>query len=369
VRSTTGLYGPERLLLSMLEPMPVEGFGIEVAALYRPGAGPGASNPLAEEIRRRGGTALDVPDRMRLPVPAIVQVARHLRRESVPLVHAHDFKADLVALIAARWAGAVPVATMHLHTRTSRRLRAYRALDLRVLRHFARVVTVSSAARRDLIRDGLAPDRVVVIPGCVDAAALARAGAAPAETRARLALGARSPIVAAVARLTGQKGQRDLLHAAGRVLARWPRAAFLLVGEGPDRPALEALARALGLGEAVVFLGYQREVAGILRMSDVVVLPSLDEGLPVALLEALALGRPVVATDVGGVAELIRDRETGRLVPPRDAERLAGAISELLAGPAEAMRLGERGRTRVARDFSPATMARRMAALYREVLS
>jgi glycosyltransferase involved in cell wall biosynthesis len=369
VRATTGLYGPERLILGLLAPLRAEGFEAEVAALWRAAGSPFAANPLAAAVRARGHAALALADGGPSPVAAAVAVARHLRRSGADLVHAHDYKANVVALLAAGWTGARAVATVHLHTRWSRRLRAYRALDRRLLRRFPAVLAVSRAIRDDLVAHGVPAARVAVAPGGVDPAALAAAasGDAPAAARARLGLGPADPVVTVPARLAPQKGQRDMLDALRRLLPRFPRLRLVLAGEGPDRAALEALAGRHGLGDAVRFAGFVEEPAGLLAASDVVALPSLDEGLPVALLEALALARPVVAAAVGGVPDLLRDGVEGRLVPPGRPDRLAEAIAWTLERPAEAAGAAARGRARVAGEFSAAAMAARTAAAYRGV--
>jgi glycosyltransferase involved in cell wall biosynthesis len=169
----------------------------------------------------------------------------------------------------------------------------------------------------------------------------------------------------AAGRLEDQKGF-DLLLAA---LQRLPPAAGAplldVVGAGPQRAALEALAVRLGLETRVRFLGERRDLAGLMAASDVVVLPSRREGLPYVALEALALARPVVAAAAGGVGELVRAGREGWLVPVEDPEALAAALTETLAGPAEALRRARRGRRRVEEAFHARQMAAATAEIYR----
>ena len=148
-----------------------------------------------------------------------------------------------------------------------------------------------------------------------------------------------------------------------------PRSPSRVIGGGPGREGLESLAALLGIDGAVSFLGHRRDVAAWMAISDVIVMASVREGLPYVLLEALALAKPVVATHVGGVPELIQDRETGLLVPPKHPERLAEAILYVLSHREESARLGERGREWVWQEFSPKTMAHKTAEVYREVLA
>lgn len=182
--------------------------------------------------------------------------------------------------------------------------------------------------------------------------------------RATLAGATGRPIVLTTARLNEQKGHGYLLTAAVLV----PEATFVLAGDGPHRAMLEARARALGLESRVVFLGYRQDVPDLLASCDLFVLPSLFEGLPLSVLEAMAADRPVVATAVGGTDEAVIHGQTGLLVPPADPAALAAAIRTVLADPALAHRLAAAGKAQVHREFAVAGMVRRVTHIYDELL-
>ena len=186
-----------------------------------------------------------------------------------------------------------------------------------------------------------------------------------AGLRSRLAGRPARPVVLTTARLDEAKGHRFLLQAACLV----PEARFVFAGSGPEREALEAQAQALGLAERVTFLGYRADIPDLLAASDVFVLPSLAESFGLSVLEAMAATRPVVATAVGGLPELVKDDVTGVLVPPADSTALAGAIRALLADPARAQRLAAAGHARVHQDFAADRMVDRITGLYDEMLS
>jgi glycosyltransferase involved in cell wall biosynthesis len=187
--------------------------------------------------------------------------------------------------------------------------------------------------------------------------------------RTRLGLAATARLVLTVARLTEQKGHRYLLDAAASVVLRRPETVFVLAGDGPLEPALREQARRLGLERYVVFAGRRDDVPDLLAAADLFVLPSLFEGLPLVVLEAMAAGVPVVGTDIGGTREAIDDGRTGRLVAPGDAAALATAIGEALNAPAPVAAWRAAARRRVATEFGAARMARATAALYDEVLT
>jgi glycosyltransferase involved in cell wall biosynthesis len=232
------------------------------------------------------------------------------------------------------------------------------------------VVAVSGAVRDAWAAAGLSAERVVVVPNGVD---LAEGRAAPgaAERRAvrrELGVAQGAPVVATVSLLRPGKGLEVLLAAAPAVLAAHPRARFAVVGDGPARAELEAGAAAGGVGEAVAWTGFRRDVPALLAAADLFVLPSLDDAFPTAILEAMAAGLPVVATRAGGIPEIVDDGATGLLVPPGDAAALARAISTLLADPAARKSLGEAGRRRAGERFSTAAWLGRLERVYGEAL-
>jgi glycosyltransferase involved in cell wall biosynthesis len=166
------------------------------------------------------------------------------------------------------------------------------------------------------------------------------------------------------ARLAQQKGHRFLVEAVPKVRD----AIFILAGDGPERDALEEQVRLLAVEDRVRFLGYRSDIPELLANSDALVLPSLYEGLPLAVLEAMAAGKPVVATSVGGTDEAVVDGETGFLVPPRDSDALAAAIRRVIQDDVLAQRLGANGRARVAAHFRVEAMVQQVAGVYDEVL-
>jgi glycosyltransferase involved in cell wall biosynthesis len=190
---------------------------------------------------------------------------------------------------------------------------------------------------------------------------------APANTALRRTLmrGTDRAIVLVTARLDKQKGHHYLLRAASLV----PTAVFVLVGDGPERASLEAQARALGLSDRVTFLGYRNDVGDLLTTCDLFVLPSLFEGLPLSVLEAMAAGKPVVATAIGGTDEAIVQGHTGLLVRPGDPVALAAAIQKVLSNPKLARRLAAAGKARVHEHFSADAMVQNVTNIYEQILS
>jgi len=368
-RSSATFAGPERYLLELATALPEFGFSSEFLALYRRNPEGPEVHPLVAHAYRIGLTAAQWPDSGPISVRAVFQLARLLRLGEYIILHCQDYKTDLIGILAARLVRMPAVATVHLHTQTTWRLRLYRLLDLIALRLFDRVIAVSEAIRQEFLAAGFSPDRVVTVHNGLDVTQFESSLESARGSWRKQNEDTREPTIAVFGRLDPQKRQHDFLLAAKQVHAARPEARFLLVGDGPDRSVLWQFAEQLGLAHHVHFAGHQTNIAQWLQSTDVVVLSSVREGLPYVLLEALALARPVVATAVGGIPEVITHGETGLLVPPRNPAALADAILKLLNHPTEAARLGQQGRERVLRDFSATEMARRTAEVYRRVLA
>jgi glycosyltransferase involved in cell wall biosynthesis len=298
------------------------------------------------------------------------KLARALRRNRADVLHTHTaIAANVLSRVAGRLAK-VPVVS-HLHIENylppnPARAAALRALDNASARLAARIVAVSEGTKRALVEQGYPQGLIEVVPNGVQ---LVTNSDNEAGRRALSALGlpAGAPVVGEIARLCDVKGQRELIQA----VARLPGVHAVLAGEdletgGAFRRSLEQEARELGVADRIVFAGY-RPAAEILPALDLLVLPSWIEGMPIVVLEAMAHGKAVVATPVGGTPEVVVDGETGLLVPPRDPARLAAAIGRILADRDLARDLGEAGRNRVAQRFSAEAMAGRVLEIYDEV--
>jgi glycosyltransferase involved in cell wall biosynthesis len=324
-----------------------------------------ADGPFLRQLRSDGyQTALvDVGRTYRLD--GVAALARHLRSERADVFHTHTLAAaNALSRIAARVAGVPIVSHLHIenHFRPATRP-LLRALDNRTARLAARLVAVSQATRAAYERQGYPRGRIELLYNGVEPAT-----SVPSGLRAELGLGDDGLVVALVGRLCDVKGQRELIEALGSA----PGVRAILVGDdleqgGEYRRFLEREAERLGVTDRVVFAGPRDDVDRVLADVDVLALPSWTEGLPLVALEAMARGRPVIATPVGGTAEAVVDGETGILVPPRDPQRLAEGLRRLAADPALRERLGAKGRERVAERFSAREMTRRMLEIYDEV--
>ena len=339
-------------------------FTVEVCCLMRGG-------PVADRMRVRG-LPVNVLGLKTIYGPrawgALVRLTRRLRQQQVDVLHTYLVSANIFGTLAGRLARGPSVITTRRDVGISRNWRL-KAVEEWLINPLVDRVTVNSNAVAEAARHerNLGEDKVTFIPNGVDVEALDPARFPREAARREWGLSADDRAVGAVGHLSPVKGHADLLDAVARARARDPRIRVFLIGDGPLRATLEAHARALGIGEHVVITGVRDDVARLVAMLDVVALPSHSEGMSNALLEAMSLGRPVVATDVGGNSEVVEDGVSGRLVPAATPEALAETLLDLLAEPEAARRLGCEARRQVAERFPLERMVSRHEALYRSL--
>jgi glycosyltransferase involved in cell wall biosynthesis len=305
-----------------------------------------------------------------LPMPSgwaigsVFGLFRLLRAHSADVLHMHTSHAGTLGGIAGTLAG----------TRAcilSRRVDfSVRGNPLRKLKYewgIDRVVAVSEGIRRVLIDDGIRPGKISVVRSGIDLSAFDpnRSGNG---FRKELGIDESVPLIGTVGHFADHKGHRYLVEAAPSVLKRIPGARFVLVGEGALRPTVEAQAAGLNLKDELIFTGFRDDIPSILAALDLFVLPSHLEGLCTSLMDAMAMGKPVVATRTGGVPEVVDDGITGRLVPTKDPGALADGIVEVMRDPQIRRRMGRAGLARVRERFSAEAMVEGTEKIYREIL-
>ena len=393
-------------VISLLSGLQSEGYQLGVACE--------AAGPIAEAARERKVPVCEVaisgartPSRAAL---AAAQLARAIGHLPAQIVHTHSFNASVVGALAVRLAGhGRLLATIHNYLPAAEGLRPRRAHHrwaLRIaLRQACRIVTVSEALRRDLVETH--PElahKIITIPNGVDIHAAPSRG--PADVRAGLGLSHAGPLVGMVARLAPQKGIHEFIHAARLVADALPSVQLVLAGAGPLEEEAQSLHEELDLGDRLRLLGEVQPMArsakgraapgragmavsrsasptgmaagglatedlaarDLISALDILVVASTSEVSSLAAMEAMALGKPVVATSVGGVPEIVADGETGLLVEPGNPQALAQAVLMLLADAHRATQMGESGRRRAAAHFDVRQMLDRTMAVYADVL-
>jgi glycosyltransferase involved in cell wall biosynthesis len=316
-----------------------------------------------QEARRRGLEVAAIHARNDWSLRGVMGIARRLREAAPDLVHLHSGRATWLGGIAAWWLGLPGLTTR----RMDRRLKGNWRTRFVYGTALCRAVAISEAVARCLTAAGVREEIIRVVPSAVEPDRIH-----PQNPRqvVRQSLGAEpdTACLLVAAALVQRKGIDVLLDALARLAQDDLFPTLWIAGEGPQRGALEQLARQRGVDSQVCFLGHRDDVADLLSACDIFVLPSRHEGLGVAALEAMALARPVVATHVGGLGEAVLDQRTGLLVPPDDAPALQAALARLLREPELRERLGAAGPARIAQRYHAEAMVEAYERLYFEVL-
>jgi glycosyltransferase involved in cell wall biosynthesis len=354
--------GAAKLILRLAQKMTAEGWQVDILT----------TDPVFQEAARRQGVgvvALDVIRREIRPwwdLRGMIRLYRFLRRERYMVVHTHTSKAGFVGRLAAWLAGApVVLHTLHgfaFHERTPRATRTfYSTLERLAARWCDRIIAVTEFHRRWALELGICrEENIVAVPNGI---AIPQPSGAAMKVRRGWNVQPGELILLTAGRLAPEKGLEDLIEAAAMLQSAGRPFRVILAGDGPMRAQLEALAENRGAAGRVAFLGYREDVADLLAACDLVVLPSVREGLSIALLEAMAAGKPIVATRIGGNLAVAGQEEMALLVPPGDPKALADAILRYWRDPALRHRLGAKARL----IFEDRYTEDRMLNSYREV--
>lgn len=351
----SGIGGSERHLLALLPALREQRVEPSFVGLDDPR---GTPEPFYAELERAGIPFGRVPGAHDLDPRLPLRIARAARRFAPELLHTHLVHADVHGALAAAVLRVPLVSTKH--NDDPFRSGPFRYVERLLSRRARRVIAITeSLARFNRERVGLPKEKLVVVHYGLDDAP------APWGENPSLELPADARVLLALGRLVPQKGLDLAVRALPAIRRSHPTAVLVVAGEGPERPALERLAAEVGVADAVFLPGRAGDVAALLARAELLVHPSRWEGFGLVLLEAMLAARPVVATAVSSIPEIVVDGETGVLVPPEDSDALAEAIVRVLDDPGS---LGAAGRARALAEFSAGGMARRTAAVYADAI-
>lgn len=364
--STSDIGGTESMLLHFLQHASRSRFSLEVGSLT-------GSGLLTERARALGVPAWNLAMRSPVSPGPGIHLFNLLRRGRFDLVQLYGLRADTLARPLARLAG-IPVIVSSIRSTDPWRKRRHVWLDRLTAPLAALWISNSEAGRRSRIeRERFAAEKIItILNGIPLPPPELAAPPTPEERRAfdeEAGLDpADGPRVAFVANLRRMKGHEDLVEALPAVLEKFPKLKVLCAGRDDSLGAIPALARARGVDHALRLLGFRADTQRIVRHCDWLILPSLWEGCPVSVMEAMALGRPVIATRVGGIPELLESGREGLLIQPHAPAELAQALTALAGDPARVHAMGEAARRRAEAEFSVETMTRRLEAVYLKLL-
>jgi glycosyltransferase involved in cell wall biosynthesis len=357
--------GPDKTILNSPRFLTPLGYSMLCGYLHPPGD-PGYAE-IERKAERYRAPLLSIPDRGAWDVTVVSKLLRACREHRVAVWHGHDYKTNALGVLLRRFHPMRLVTTVHGWVHHTARTPLYYKIDKWSLRRYERVISVSDDLDRTCQELGVPDDKRVLLENGIDTAEYTRRRTTT-EAKEAIGLPATGFVVGGVGRLAPEKGFDLLIRAVHTLASNGMGVTLVIVGEGDDRPRLEALAAELGIAARVRLVGWQSDVRGCYEAMDVFALSSLREGLPNVVLEAMALEVPCVATRVNGVPRLIDDGVNGRLVEPNDVAGLTAALGELLRQPAAREAYTSAARETVETRFSFAARMEKLARVYDELL-
>lgn len=357
--SSTGYYGAESVVATLAEELPSLGIETLVGHIRYGGRD---KDIFRLEDHLKCCEVISFEHMSKVEIGMVYRLRTEMLRRKIDAIHSHGYKPDFYGGLAAKSVGIPVMSTCHLWTKATRALRGYARLDATVLRSFDKVVAVSQPIFHELQTAGVPVRNLALIPNGI---ATSRFAVAPPIYRNLF--DPEAFIFGAACRQVAAKGIDLLLQAMLRVSALAPSARLLIAGDGPHLNQYREMARELGIDDKVVFLGRINLMPEFYASLNTFVLPSRDEGLPIALLEAMASGRMVIATDVGSVRSVVHDQEDGLLIAPGNLEALISAMLSVLSNRDHLSRFGTAAHTQIKSNYSHRRMVHDYAELYQEL--
>ncbi|HVP36425.1 MAG TPA: glycosyltransferase family 4 protein [Terriglobales bacterium] len=363
--ATYRIGGPGKEILDICEVAPEFGFDPILVGFT---VGREKNTPFLDEANRRKIKTFSIRHYFRYDPSPIIQFHSLLKRSQIDIIQTHGHKANFIAFALRDFVNRPWIAFVHGWTDEDWKIRVYNRLDKYLLRFADRLIAVSKDMASKLQTLGIPHEKVVTIYNAVFEKGIS-SGDPNLDIRREFKITQGDKLIGVIGRLSPEKGQIYFLKSFSEVTKTFPRVTALIVGEGPDEKKLKDFCALKQLDHKVIFTGYQKDIASIYKSLDLVVLPSLSEGMPNVALESMLLGKPVIGTNAGGTPEVIADEMTGLLVPPEDPPSLARAMLELLNDEKKMKIFSEKGRDWVLENFSLEKRAKRLVELYRKLLA
>ena len=297
----------------------------------------------------------------------IFRLAALIKKRRIKIIHTHGYKEDIIGFIVAKATGIKKVAMVHGWTGHTFRVKIYELLDKFILRFFDKIIIVTESLKDKLLKIGISGKKIITIHNAVDLNKYSY-NTDGEKVKTEFNIDASEKIVGTIGRLSKEKGHKYLLKTAKEVVKQYPNIKFIIVGDGPERENLVKMSKELRIQDKVIFTGYRKDIEAFFPAFNIFVLPSLTEGLPNVILEAFAFCKPVVATNVGGVGELVHHKETGWLAESSNINGLSNGILFCLMNQTEAQQMACNGHKLVKEKFTAEQRVAKIEDLYRKML-
>ncbi|MGZ8515796.1 MAG: glycosyltransferase [Chitinophagaceae bacterium] len=366
IRDSGGLYGAEQVILSLGRLIDKDRISFSIICLDR---GDGNGEKLSNRAKKLGIDVALIPVKRRLDLTAIAKIKRHIIKGNIDICHSHDFKSNFYSLLASINTKVKLVTTAHGSTRDSMMKRIYLYLDENIIyKYYHKIVAVSEDIRRQLIRLNINSDKIVVIQNGIDKD-LIDIFSDEGTSDSPLEIPQKGKVIGVIGRLYPDKGHLLFLEAFSKVLKMYPDITCIIVGDGPEREGIQKYIEEMRLKNAVILCGERKNMNEIYGMIDILVIPSIREGLPYTLLEAMIRKIPVVSTRVGDIPLLIKENTSGILVDPGDAYAMTKSLIQMINNPKKSKEMAELGYEIVMSGFTASKMVFKTEKMYHSLES
>ncbi len=363
----TGIYGAERIVLKLVSNLSKSKFNCVVVTIKHSKKD---KIPLLKELNKNGIVTDSLILKGRFDITSVVRCKNLLKKYKAEILHCHGYKADIIGLFTGILLPKIKlVATLHgWWARESFKLKFYEFLDLFAVKRFDRIIVVSKAIQATLLSKRFFKGKLELIHNGVEISRFIDEKNSE-SLKARLKINKEDKVIGLVGRLGKEKGHIYLLEAMPDIIEQFPKVKVIILGEGILENELKTYAKKLKISDKLMFLGFKKDMVRFYALMDVFVLPSLSEGLPVALLEAMVARKAIVATNVGGIPSVIKNMETGILIEPKNSNLLVKAISKVLNNKNLAFQLAVNARRIAECTFSIDAMIKKYEKVYCDMLS
>jgi glycosyltransferase involved in cell wall biosynthesis len=359
--SSRGLLGAERVLIELSRALKLKYNCDPIVGVIKNTYNPHVE--IIDEAKANHINSVIFPCNSQFDLKIIHLIRKFISNNKVEIIHCHGYKSNFYGLLASM--NKIPtITTNHNWLKSHWKLKLYCFLDSLWIRFFSKIVAVSDEIKNEMVKYKIPKDKIIVIDNGIDLGRFDKEFSVQ-NIKMEFSLNGNMKIIGTVGTLGNEKGHDYLLKAAKEILQAGVPVKFLIVGDGPLRKQLEQKVSNLGLTDSVVLTGFRKDIPELLSLIDVFVLPSIKEGLPIVLLEAMASKKPVIASRVGAIPKVVKHNETGILVEPRDFFALKDAIIKLIDNPEKANYLALEGYKKVKTEFSAEKMCREYYRLYK----
>lgn len=357
---SSGFYGAERVVVTLCRDMQKDGFSSYLGCIMSHGAELPEVGVVAKNL---GVTVLPVLQSNKFDWKSLKKI---IAEHEINIIHCHGYKPSLLSFMAEGFAGKRIIITCHLWTNATMRLKIYSFLESRIMRQVQTVVAVSNEIKDNIVKTGVRSAKVRVIFNGIEVGKWQKDTSFVCKAyREKLGLRHDSVILGLFGRLYAQKGHKYIFQTLSQLQNR--NIELICVGDGPLKGELQQLARQLEIADRVHFLGFRKDVQNLLELTDLFVMPSLDEGLPMAMLEAMAMEKTVIATSVGAIPCVIENGHDGVLIPSESVEDLTVAVKNLIDDDGQREMIGRNARSKVISKYSSIVMSRQYCEIYRRM--